>query len=159
MHTPNPSTYVQLSHSWHAPLLVVLKVPRQVILQPSTNTYACACVLWLQNPEYTGDDRSYARSLKKTAAGVEYIQLDIKGPVEQQELPQAYLKALSSSSSSAESAAAAAADDAVDDVFLRFSVKWRPRAEGGGAQQVANEISHFKRLDGTWLYFNEVDLA
>jgi len=115
-------------------------------------------VAW-QNPEYTGDDRSYARSLKKTAAGVEYIQLDINGPVEQQELPQAYLKGLSSSSSSSAESAAAAADDAVDDVFVRFSVKWRPRSDGGGSQQVANEVSHFKRVDGTWLYFNEVDLA
>lgn len=102
-------------------------------------------LLLLQNPEHTGNNKSYAKSLRSTAAAVEYLQLDVRGPVPLQELPQAYN---SSSSSSGEAAA--------DDAFLRFSVKFRPR--DGGREQVANEISHFKRVDGEWLYANEVDV-
>jgi hypothetical protein len=78
-----------------------------------------------------------------------------------QELPQAYRSTLTTPTSTSSSsidqppAAAAAAADG-EDAFLMFSVKFRPR-EGGG-EQVVNEISHFRKVDGQWLYFNEVDV-
>jgi uncharacterized protein YchJ len=80
-----------------------------------------------------------------------------------QDLPQAYRNTLATASSNSSSssgaqppaAAAAAAADG-EDAFLKFSVKFRPR-EGGG-EQVVNEISHFRKVDGQWLYFNEVDV-
>jgi hypothetical protein len=116
-------------------------------LNMPTHGAAALLLLLLQNPEHTGNNKSYAKSLRSTAAAVEYLQLDVGGPVPLQELPQAYHSS-SSSSSSGEAAA--------DDAYLRFSVKFRPR--DGGREQVANEISHFKRVDGEWLYFNEVDV-
>jgi uncharacterized protein YchJ len=71
-----------------------------------------------------------------------------------QELQQAYrdtmAKAVVRSSSSSSSVSE-------EDAFLRFSVKFRPRAEKGPPQTV-NEVSHFKKVDGEWLYYNEVDV-
>jgi hypothetical protein len=110
-------------------------------------------LLLLQNPEHTGNNKSYAKVVRKTAAGVEYLQLDIAGQVPLQELPQSYLSKVSSSSSSSSSSGEAAADD---DAFLRFSVRFRPR--DSGENQVVTEVSHFKRVDGEWLYYDEVDV-
>lgn len=66
-----------------------------------------------------------------------------------QELPQAYRSSMAASSSSS--------SDGEEDAFLRFSVQYRRRGEGG-APQVANEVSHFRKVDGEWLYYNEVDV-
>lgn len=144
--------------------------PNFISHKPAASS-CCRLVLLLllpQNPEYTGDNKSYARSLKKTAAAVEYIQLDVAGPVTQRELSQAsaaYMQNINANSSSSSSggrgdgqaaAAAGAAAGQDEDAFLRFSVRFRQR--DGGPQEVATEVSHFKKVDGTtWLYFNEVE--
>jgi uncharacterized protein YchJ len=88
------------------------------------------------------------------AKETEYLKLEIE---EQEDLstPAAMPQENQQEQQAQEQVSAQQADASGRSAFLRFSVKWRPRA--GGAEQTARERSHFKHMDGTWLYYGEAE--
>lgn len=81
-----------------------------------------------KNDEYTGDDRSYALEVKKTAKKNAVMSMNI----------------ISQEPGSHE-----------DEHYITFTVKFRPRSPDaqGKPPEVTTERSHFVREDGKWMYY------
>ncbi|GBF88151.1 hypothetical protein Rsub_00863 [Raphidocelis subcapitata] len=81
------------------------------------------------NPERTGDDKSYARAIAKTARANAFLSLKID---KEEPGPTA------------------------DEAFIEFTVQTRHNAPGsqGKPPETSRERSHFLREGGRWLYFD-----
>jgi uncharacterized protein YchJ len=58
-------------------------------------------------------------------------------------------------SNTAPAAVDAASSSSEDDAYLKFTVRWRQRGVGG-PEEPATETSHFKKVNGNWLYYAAV---
>jgi hypothetical protein len=115
------------------------------VLMPHTAA-AAAVAAAVQNSEHTGDPITYAKNVQKTARLTEFVGLTVLGTPGTE--PSAAAAADSGPSSSSSSSSE-------DDAFLKFTVRWRQRGVGG-PEELATETSHFKRVNGNWLYYASV---
>jgi uncharacterized protein YchJ len=120
---------------------------------------AAATAFIFQNEEHTGDAVTYAKDVQRTARLTEFLGLKILGPpaaaaAESQQA--AASEATSRLEQSSSSSSSSSSDGGNDDAFLRFTVRWRQRGVGG-PEEFITETSHFKRVNGAWLYYAQVE--
>jgi uncharacterized protein YchJ len=81
--------------------------------------------------------------------------LDLPAQQQQQQQQQQTDILSSTSSSSSSDSSEQGQQVGVHDAYLKFSVKWRQRS--GGPQELSTEVSHFKQVNGAWLYYAMVE--
>ncbi|WIA23711.1 hypothetical protein OEZ85_000398 [Tetradesmus obliquus] len=106
-----------------------------------------------ENPEHTGDPLTYAKSVQRTARITEFLGLKVLGaPDADQPAAAAATASEAQATSGLDSSSSSRSDE---DAYLKFTVRWRERGLGG-PEGLATEVSHFKRVNGAWLYYAAV---